>query len=638
MIRPGVLIIFTCASLTILPSAGSTQEKSKKTASPEKSAWLSSASLLATGIELLKDKDGRLDLALHPSLDFRPYFPTHFAPVFAPKVGLVDVNLSLLGSRNKDRDEVDEQLKRETNELLKQQLEVQKRQLAVQIEQLEIALRQTRVLGQIQDQATTAFRYQQRKDESLLRRLEYQTRANKLVVVVTDFSCGGSPEGSEVGDEIANGLQDLKKKCGLDVEILVGEIKPGVVVRNELMALDVGQHFPKGTSYAVIWGTLSPRTVGKFRPHVTCAIKVDEQGGLSRSYTIDPESQPLPLGETPEEQRRDQHRQLVAFACAVIPGCYASHEITQDRKPDMEKFLKFLEEGGPDTSKIAAEYRKELAQLTRWIDVRTPTVSNRPNYEYLLRMTPVSKEGDFPRLVMNARDRSLMTLLTEPSSDRARRFQDASGEYVLYVDVTETTNRQLVNFLNEVGNKTDGGVEWVTLDPKAHLRINDTTKKYEVGDVGQDNERPAASVSYFGAAAYCRWAGKSLPRVEEWRAAARGAERSMKYPWGNEIGEFKNRCASQLNRHDPFPTHRVESFPADASRIGCLDMAGNVSEWCEEFRPGSESDRRICGGNIGDKDPAHFEIDWETYSPQTTHHLWVGFRGVVRIRVPSQKP
>ena len=116
----------------------------------------------------------------------------------------------------------------------------------------------------------------------------------------------------EIADEIANGLLELRSKCGIDVEILVGEIKPGLVIRSEQMALDVGQHFPKGTAYAVVWGTLSPRTVGKFRPHVTCAIKVDDDRGLSRSYTIDPESQPLPLGETTEAQRRDQHRHLVA--------------------------------------------------------------------------------------------------------------------------------------------------------------------------------------------------------------------------------------------------------------------------------------------------------------------------------------
>ena len=53
---------------------------------------------------------------------------------------------------------------------------------------------------------------------------------------------------------------------------------------------------------------------------------------------------------------------------------------------------------------------------------------------------------------------------------------------------------------------------------------------------------------------------------------------------------------------------------------------------------GSESDRIICGGNIGDTDGVCFEITRRSHVPQTTHHSWLGFRGVVRIRVPAEKP
>jgi hypothetical protein len=628
MSRSLVVLALVGASLAAYPSPAVAQQNGP---SPEKNSYLSTPELIRTGLSFLKDKN----LAINAHLDFRPNFDTVFAPVFAPRTSLIELNIGR--SRSREQEAINQQLARETHDLLRNLLEVEKSQLDVQLEHTRIAAEQAKVLGQIRDQAVVAFKYQQQRDEALLRRLNYTFRPGKLVVVVADFSSGGTGEGVEIADEIANALHELRSKCGIDVEILVGEIKPGLVIRNEQMAFDVGRHFPKGTAYAVVWGTLSPRTVGKFRPHVTCAIKVDDDRGLSRNYTIDPESQPLPLGDTPEAQRRDQHRQLVAFSCAVIPGCYASHEITQDRRPDMDKFLKFLETGSEETRKIAAEYRKELEPLTRWIDVRSHPAPGRPKYEYLRRMTPVSKEGEFPRLVLNTKDGSMMTLITEPGSQRAKRFRDRDGEYIAYIDVTETTNRQLLAFLNEVGNQNGGGARWVEFAAGTHLREKGDRKGFELGDVKEDAERPAVNVSYFGAAAYCRWASKTLPRAEEWRAAA-GPGGAGKYPWGEELGDLKTRCANALSKREPYPTHRVGAFPPDTSRVGCLDMVGNVSEWCEEFAAGSESDRVVCGGNILDSDPKHFEVTRRTQVPQVTHHAWLGFRGVVRIRVPAEKP
>ena len=623
-----ILVPFILATATVVGETSPTQpEKPKKPSVPEKSAWLSSASLIKSGLDLLKNSDGTINLAINPGIDWR----LNFAPVFAPRGSVVnlEVNLPLWDKAQK---EVEDQLKRETNDLLKQQLEVVKRQLDVQIGQTKLAVEQMKIQEQIRDHQTVAFEYWKNDKNALLRRDKYSVPAGKLVVVVADFSSGGSSEGVEIADEIANALHELREKCGIDVEILVGEIKSGVVIRNEQMARDLGQHFPKGTCYAVIWGTLSPRTVGKFRPHVTCVMKVDEDRGLSQSYTINPESQPLPRGDTDEEQRRDQHKQLIAFTCAVIPGCYASYELTQDRRPNLEQFYKFLEtaEKGSDFVKT---YREELKPLTTWIDHRSPPDDKLPNYDYLRRLTPLSKEGRFPTQVLNTRDNSIMTLITQTNSDKQMEFDHPSGgKYVVYIDVTETTNRQFLPFLNQNQNQTEGGAKWLEEDPTKPWIINldPMTKKFRTGQPAIDLERPVINVNYFGARAYCRWAGKELPTVVEWQAAAVSATGGP-FPWGQEVGSIKDYCANAQNREEVCPTHRVGSFAAhDRSRIGCLDMAGNVSEWCTDTRG---DDRAVCGGNHYDREPASFMITRTFAQAQVSHFDWIGFRGVVRIKV-----
>ncbi len=98
--------------------------------------------------------------------------------------------------------------------------------------------------------------------------------------------------------------------------------------------------------------------------------------------------------------------------------------------------------------------------------------------------------------------------------------------------------------------------------------------------------QPVVGVNWFEANAYCAWLGRKLgckvrlPTQLEWQSVAvgekvwRGQELPF-YPWGNEFSPWRaNTLESDLKRTAP-----VGCYPMGASRVGAMDMIGNVWEW-----------------------------------------------------------
>jgi hypothetical protein len=506
---------------------------------------------------------------------------------------------------------------KETNELLKKQLKVMLERLEQEKRQTELMAAQLEVSKGILDHQVRVFRY---RTEGGLRKEKYNVPADKLVVVVADFSSGNLEEGREVADEIAHHLAELKKQ-GIDMHVLAGEVRPGVIIRSPEMAEDVGRHLPPDASYAVIWGTMSPRTMGRYRPHLTCVQKLANESGASVTMTLDLESQTLPLRSDPEKYQRQCYERLIGITCAALPSCYAMYEVSRERTPNLTKFYSFVGENQPEVSRL----RTQLQPFTLWTGAR-----EKGKFSYLHRLD--TKGDSYPALLHNSRDNSVMTLLRDDSG-KPMVFQGKDHKYITYIDVTETTNRQYVQFLNEMkGNHGQGGTTWIIMpENKTDIVREEKTSLFMVKpDKVKYVDAPIVYVCWYGALAYCQWAGKDLPAVEEWQAAARPVGQGN-YPWGVGMDDLESKCHSQ-----PTATHPdnapVGSFASDKSRIGCFDMAGNVAEWCAD---GSEREgtRSVCGGSFADRKPEFFEITSKRLVPAIEHHGWIGFRGVVRIPV-----
>jgi serine/threonine protein kinase/formylglycine-generating enzyme required for sulfatase activity/dienelactone hydrolase len=162
------------------------------------------------------------------------------------------------------------------------------------------------------------------------------------------------------------------------------------------------------------------------------------------------------------------------------------------------------------------------------------------------------------------------------------RHEVTNEEYKTFVDAGGYQRR---DFWKEPFVKHGRAVPW----EDAIAAFHDATGRpgpatWEAGDYPKGSEKyPVAGVSWYEAAAYADFAGKSLPTAYHWTLASQSAGYTPLITAG-----------SNFHREGTQPV----GSEAALSGFGTTDMAGNVKEWC--LNEARDTRRLILGGGFGE--------------------------------------
>jgi formylglycine-generating enzyme required for sulfatase activity len=221
-----------------------------------------------------------------------------------------------------------------------------------------------------------------------------------------------------------------------------------------------------------------------------------------------------------------------------------------------------------------------IVQVTQTTDQNTPKAQE-PIQIFTLPAEPTSLpfeqdkfEGDFNIHMVPIPAGSFQMGSNFGDEDERPEHQVYLDAY--YIDVYEVTNELYARFLNEMGNKEEGGESWLD----ASRIIFQSTSGWVVDPLYADH--PVVMVSWHGASAFCEWRGARLPTEAEWEKAARGGLEGKLYPWGDDLPTYTlgMENGAQFGDHGD-TTVPVGSFaPND---YGLYDLAGNVIEWVADW-------------------------------------------------------
>lgn len=191
------------------------------------------------------------------------------------------------------------------------------------------------------------------------------------------------------------------------------------------------------------------------------------------------------------------------------------------------------------------------------------------------------------------------------------------------ISATEITNNEFVKFLNAIKADKKRANAWINLNP-ANNRAKDQ------GIIFENNafkvkfgfeEKPVCFVSFYGAKAFCRWAGGRLPSEKEWEWAANGGNSNEKFTYGNTNNTneivWLNGIANALTEVND------TRFPSNP--LGLKHVAGNVWEWCEDSNTNNTA--VIKGGSVT-SGPNQFKPSFKRILPKDNFNGYYGFRFV----------
>jgi serine/threonine-protein kinase len=225
------------------------------------------------------------------------------------------------------------------------------------------------------------------------------------------------------------------------------------------------------------------------------------------------------------------------------------------------------------------------APLRGWFDEELPPRLRRGESRPLYRWSLPAEAGEVLLVYVPAGGFTAGDNETyDGPAPQARHYCPA--DYGYWIGRTPTTWREYLAFCRATGHARPERPSWA-------------------GD-----EHPVVNVSLYDARAYVDWAGLALPTELEWEKTARGSD-GRQYPWGNQweptwANAADRNCPETVlgapiryrdaSADDGFAfTAPVGSFPRNVSPCGALDMAGNVSQWCDPAPTGERVRRALDG-------------------------------------------
>lgn len=202
----------------------------------------------------------------------------------------------------------------------------------------------------------------------------------------------------------------------------------------------------------------------------------------------------------------------------------------------------------------------------------------------------------------------------------------------------EVTHAQFIKFLNDEKVSADGSkddAEYIDMDDDCAIGYQNGKFYFKGSEYADAETCPVIEVTWYGADAFCKWAGGRLPTEAEWEYAARGGLKSKGYKYSgsdklDEVGWYTDNSDSK--------THTVGE--KKANELGIYDMSGNVWEWCSDWyasdyyenspeknpQGAADGQSRVLRGGCWRSDAWRCRVAYRDGSNPDNSYSYLGFR------------